>query len=507
MNIFSYQILELRRRVLRGFMRLFGLALSRKKITNFSVFIWIAFTLPAQSDVLAAFNSQETSSLPIGRTFAIEHINIIPMTTADAFLRDVTVVVENMRISSITPSDQVILTADIIRIDGTDKWLMPSLTDMHVHVENERLMELILGRDNIPSGTIDAADIFLPYVAQGVLQILNLGAMSEAIGQRDAIESGRVLGPHMALAAMIDGGKPIWPIGFTRSAATPADGRQAVRDVQAEGYDFIKVYSQLDRLTFNAIIDEAQKHGIRVIGHIPGKRTNMTEKYIRPGFDLVAHAEEFAYQASTIAQSEENINRYVELAKKNNTWLISTLTLNERIAEQMDDISSLARRPELRTLHPLTQNMWLNHNGYANSSPERAAMVDAVVKFNRKLVKAFNDAGIPVIPGSDSVVHGVAPGFSLHDEFEALARAGIPNKDILFADTHLAAQWLGVLTDRGTIEVGKRANLIMLDANPLVNISNTRKIAAVISSGRYYSSAQLDQMMEKLAKRYEAMLK
>jgi imidazolonepropionase-like amidohydrolase len=134
-------------------------------------------------------------------------------------------------------------------------------------------------------------------------------------------------------------------------------------------------------------------------------------------------------------------------------------------------------------------------------------MVDAVVKFNRKLVKAFNDAGIPVIPGSDAVVHGVAPGFSLHDELAALARAGIPNKDILFADTHLAAQWLGVLTDRGTIEVGKRTNLIMLDANPLVNISNTRKIAAVISSGRYYSSAQLDQMMEKLAKRYEAMLK
>ncbi len=134
-------------------------------------------------------------------------------------------------------------------------------------------------------------------------------------------------------------------------------------------------------------------------------------------------------------------------------------------------------------------------------------MVKAVVEFNRKLVKAFAEAGIPVIPGTDSVVPGIVPGFSIHDEFKALAQAGIANKEILFADTYLASRWLGVLEDRGTVEVGKRADLLLLDASPIVDISNTRKIAAVIVSGRYYGRVQLNNRMEAMASRYEAILK
>ncbi len=425
------------------------------------------------------------------------------MTTADAVLRSATVILEHGRIRSIFLSGEASSPAGIRRVDGTGKWLMPSLTDMHAHVENERLMRLLLGRDDISNGEITDADIFLPYVANGVLQILNMGGMSEAIGQRAAIESGRVLGPHMTLAAMIDGGDPIWPIGFTRSAATPADGRQTVRNIQAEGYDVIKTYSGLDQATFEAIVDESRKLGMRVIGHIPGRRADATEQFVRHDFDMVVHAEEFAYQAPDVSLAEENIDRYVALAKQAGTWLTSTLTLDERIAEQMRDFSTLERRPELKYLHPLTRELWIDRNGYKNPTPERAAMVDAVVEFNRKLVKAFVDGGVPVIPGTDSVVPGIAPGFSLHDEFESLSRAGLANDYILFADTNLAAQWLGVLSDRGTVEVGKRADLLLLDANPVADISNTRKIAAVISSGRYFSRSQLDNMMEDLARRYD----
>ena len=466
------------------------------------------FALPViADDVPITSNSDATTPWPLGEALAIEHTNVLPMTTADAVLRGMTVILEDGRIRAIAPTGDVRLPAGIRRVDGTDKWLMPALTDMHVHVENERLMRLLLGRNDISSGAIDESDIFLPYVANGVLQVLNLGGMSEAIGQRAAIDSGRVLGPHMILAAMIDGAEPIWPVGFTRVAATPADGRQTVRDIQAEGYDIIKTYSGLDQATFVAIVDESQKHGMRVVGHIPGRRTDATEQYLREGFDLVVHAEEFAYQAPDVSQAKENIDRYVALAKQSGTGLISTLSLDQRIAEQMKDFSTLVGRPELKYLHPLTQDLWLEQNGYKNPTPERLAMVETVVEFNRQLVKAFVDGGVPVLPGTDSVVPGVAPGFSIHDEFDALHQAGLSSEYILYADTHLAAQWLGVLADRGTVEVGKRADLLLLHANPTIDISNTRNIAAVISNGRYFSRSQLDTMMSDLAQRYADQLK
>jgi imidazolonepropionase-like amidohydrolase len=114
-------------------------------------------------------------------------------------------------------------------------------------------------------------------------------------------------------------------------------------------------------------------------------------------------------------------------------------------------------------------------------------------------VRAFTAAGIPVMTGTDAPVPGVAPGFSLHDEFEALARAGLSNRRILESTTRLPAEWLGTLADRGTVEVGKRADLVLLDANPLEDIRNTRRIVAVVRDGRYLPREELDRMMAALA--------
>jgi imidazolonepropionase-like amidohydrolase len=124
------------------------------------------------------------------------------------------------------------------------------------------------------------------------------------------------------------------------------------------------------------------------------------------------------------------------------------------------------------------------------------------VRFNDALVKAFVDAGVPVFTGTDTTVSGIPAGSSLHDEFEALARAGMSNAAILTATTRQAAEWLGVDQDRGTIEAGKRADLVLLDADPLADVANTRRIAAVITSGRYLPRKTLDAQMQALARRY-----
>lgn len=189
---------------------------------------------------------------------AIEHVTVLSHPTGSTPLEDGTVVIRDGRIAWIGPAREADIPPDTSRVDGTGKWLMPALTDMHVHVENDRMMRLLLGRPDLPDGTIDAADLFTPYVANGVLQIVDMSAMPESLAQRDAVEGGSMLGPHVALAAMVDGSPPIWPEGMTSVAATPEDGRRLVGDIQVQGYDFVKVYANLGLATFTAIIDEAR---------------------------------------------------------------------------------------------------------------------------------------------------------------------------------------------------------------------------------------------------------
>ncbi len=435
---------------------------------------------------------------------AIEHVMVLPMTVDGPVLHDQTVTLQDGRIARIETSAGAKVGEGVRRVDGTGKYLMPSLKDAHIHLENDRILRMFLQNPNIPTGTIRTEDIFLPYVANGVLQVFDLSATAETVGQRDEVESGRVVGPHIALAAMIDGPDPLWPVGMTRVAATPSDGRQAVRDASAEGYEIVKVYSKLDLPTFTAIVDEARKLHMPVVGHIPQRGKGITEKFFQPGFGMVAHAEEFAQQTSVPAEAD--IPHYVEMAKRNGTWLTGTLSLDERLLEETSHPDSLKTRPELRFLTPVVYAMVTEHNPYvAQANAKYVEYLRAIVAFNRKLVQAFAAAGIPVLAGTDTPVPGMVAGFALHDELEAMARYGLSNKRVLEGATRLPAEWLGVAGDRGVVAVGKRADLLLLDADPVADVANTRKIAAVVVGGRFLSHSELDQEMEALDERYARM--
>ncbi|RRA49180.1 amidohydrolase family protein [Acidipila sp. EB88] len=458
-------------------------------------FIPLAFFLVL---VAATVFGQQVAAPP---PLAVEHVTVLPMTADGAVLVDQTVLIRNGRIASIAPSAGTRIDAAVMRVDGTGKFLMPGLADAHVHLENDRLLRLFLQNPAIATGTIHTEDVLLPYVANGVLQVIDLSATSETVGQRDEVESGRVVGPHIAMAAMIDGPDPVWPVGITRVAATPSDGRQAVRDASAEGYEVIKVYSRLDLPTFTAIVDEARRLRMPVVGHIPQRGKHLTAQFFQPGFGMVAHAEEFAQQ--TAVPAEADIPRYVEMAKSNGTWLTGTLSLDERLLEETAHPETLKTRPELHFLTPPLYAMVTEQNPYVQqASPQRLAYLRAIVEFNRKLVPAFAAAHIPVLAGTDTPVPGMVAGFALHDELEAMARYGLSNRQVLEGATRLPAEWLGVAEDRGVVAVGKRADLLLLDANPMENVANTRRIAAVIVGGRLRKRHELDEQMRELAQRY-----
>lgn len=456
--------------------------------------------LVAASLALCGLAAAEPLPGVVAEVLAIEHVTVLPMTSAsEPAVRDATVLIRDGRITSISASGATSLPANAQRIDGSGKWLIPALADCHVHIENDRLARVLLQAPDLPAGTVNAADLWVPYVANGVLQIINMSAMSESVGQRDAVESGRVLGPHVTLAAMVDGSPPIWPVGMTRVAATAADGRQVVRDIKAEGYDLVKVYSQLSPETFAAIVEEANQQGLRVLGHIPARGQRATAQFFGRGFAMAVHAEEFAYQSPTM--SDEDIARYVSIMKNSGAWLTATLTLNERILEQVRAPETLTTRPELRYISMVQRRFSSDRNPYLGRREELTAKMTQVVDFNRRLVRAFAKAGIPIAAGTDSGVPGVAPGFALHDELAALVKAGLTPQQALASATRLPAQWLGTDKDRGTVAVGKRADLVLLDADPLADINNSRRIAAVIASGRYLSRDQLDALLKDVSDR------
>jgi imidazolonepropionase-like amidohydrolase len=433
-------------------------------------------------------------------TIAIERVTLLSMELGSVPIPDTTVLVRDRRIAWIGPSASAPVPAGAVRIDGRGRWLVPGLVDAHVHVENPRLMRLALQEPSIDEGAIADADVLLPFIAHGVTQVGNLAAMSESIGQRRAVETGAILGPHLMLAAMVDGDPPIWYPGFTRVASTPEDGRQVVRDELAEGYDMVKVYSRLSLETFSAILEEAQLHGAKVVGHIPGRNTPI-DPYFQPGYSMIAHAEELGFRAADSSDAE--VARMVALAKQHGTGLMSTLTVDHRILEQTLDPSTLHTRSEIATVHPLVRRFWYERNPYVGrNSPERIAQLQQVIAFNDKVVRAFVAAGLPVLAATDALVPGVVAGPALHDELAALVAAGLTPYQALDAATRAPTAWMGVANDRGTITTGKRADLLLLDADPLADIANTRRIAGVIASGRWLPRADLDGRLAELAARY-----
>lgn len=460
------------------------------RVTRFSCLIIAAIFSPGGAE---AKRPSEPPGAPA--LIAIEHVTVVPMTEGGSILGDATVVVRDGRIVSLNgPAPR-----GARKINGKGKWLVPGLMDMHVHLPSDDYYPFYQGdASKPPMVDFDTQDTMTPYVANGVTQIMNMDARAANIGQRNAIEQGKVIGPHMALAALIDGSRQ-----DGRVAITPSDGRQAVRDAKAEGYGFIKLYWRLDIDTFTAINDEARKQGMKVLGHIPQAFEGRLERAFVPGFGMVAHAEEYSKHSD--AFSDADAERFAQLAKKNGTALTGTLTTMRWISSQARSLDELKALSTLKYVHPVVLFTWIEGNSYnKNSSPRRVAYFERMVDFHRRLVRAFKAAGVPVVAGTDALNPGCVPGFSLHEELGELVKAGLTNEEALAAATRIPAAWLGVLDDRGTVEVGKRADLVLLDADPLSDIANTRKIAGVMLSGRWLDRKTLDAMLADVARHNEA---
>lgn len=432
----------------------------------------------------AAWQGSEESCL------AIENVTLLSLASGAVPQAGMSVVISGERIAAIAPTAATTRPEGCAVVDGRGKWLLPGLADMHIHFLSFPIPEL----------PITPEQMLTPYLANGVLQALDMAASPESNIIRDAIATGEYPAPFLATAAMIDGVPAMRP--GAREIATPEEAEGVVRQLAAEGFDFVKVYSRLDVPVFVAVLAAAEEAGMRVIGHLPGMRKHAVEEVLLPGFAMIAHAEELSFLAKD--KSDAEIANFVELMQENNTAITSTLYLDEQILAQTIDPAILAETEGLPYVHPVELMLWFEQNSYRDlKSPERIAMLEALTEFNLRLVGELAKAGVPVLAGTDaSFIPGLAPGFALHHELAALVRAGLSPRQALEAATVVPADWLGVLEDRGTVEAGKRANLLLLDADPLADIRNTRQIAAVVIDGQLFDRQQLDLKLANLDQVY-----
>lgn len=420
----------------------------------------------------------------------IKNVTVITMDSSNTIINNASIVIEGNRIHAING----IIPQKATIIDGTGKWLIPGLIDMHVHIPTD-------GGPFGPKLPTQGATLFMDiqnymtlYNANGVTTIFDLGSRAEHFGQRNEIGKGQVVGPRMALAAMIDGGK-----GQGRRANNAEDGRQAVRIAKADGYEFIKVYSELNIETFNAIIDEANKQGLKTIGHIPEAFQGKLKNAFVPHFGMIAHAEELAKHA--VKFNEIEAKEMAEMLKKNDTWLCPTLITMEWILKQVRSLDDTKALPTLKYVHPLLQSKWLTANKYNSwSDAETIVKFENMVKFNNYLVKACKQLGVPIVAGTDAGTSSVVPGFTMHDELELFVAAGLTPQEALASATRLSANWLGIESMVGTIEKDKLADMILLEANPFDNIKNTRTISGVFINGKYIDKQKIDTALSELAK-------
>lgn len=428
------------------------------------------------------------------KPLVFEHVTVIDATGAPA-QPDMTVVVADGRIAALGKAGTVALPKDAEVVDATGKFLIPGLWDMHAHL---------------------AGAEFLPLcVANGVTGVRDMHAFLPALVfyWRQQTAAGKMLGPHIVAAgALVDGPKPRWPAAVI--ATNEQEGREAVRSLKQRGADFIKVYDKLPRPAYFAIADEAKKHGLPFAGHVPvavsvveasdaGQKSieHLTGVLLACAADEADLRKEFSEQWNVRLQvkalagyREDKAQALFARFVKNGTWHCPTLTVLRALAF-LDDKEFTADE-RVKYITPYLRNMLYPKGTIA--SPEEFADRKKVFRKYLAVVGAMRKAGVALLAGTDTPNPYCFPGFSLHDELGLLVQAGLTPMEALQAATRNPAQYLGRSKELGTVEAGKIADLVLLDANPLADIGNTRRVAAVVVGGKLLRRAALRAMLEKV---------
>jgi imidazolonepropionase-like amidohydrolase len=411
-------------------------------------------------------NLESPAAAPI---LAITDVTVIDVASG-ARRAGMTVLVKDGRIDSVGPARAVPRGA--LRIAGKGRFLIPGLWDMHSHHQAS-------GSDSLPL-----------FLANGVVGTRDMGSdLDFILPLRDRIARGEVAGPAIVAAGpILDAAPADWP--YRRRVANAEEARTAVRALAKSGVDFIKVHDQTPRDAFFAIRDEAALLGLPFAGHVPAAVT--IEEAAASGMASIEHlANNRLFLECSDGQSYDPAKcrpLFGRLAAAP-VWQTPTLAFFQSIP----DTFSGKPPPNVDFASPSLRAMWAKNMGASKLSAEVLAYLRSANLGALAAMRDMRSAGVPFLAGCDAMV----PGFCLHDEMEWMTRAGLSPLEALRTATLNPARFLGREAVQGNIAPGMAADLVILDADPLADIGNTRRIAAVIVRGRAIGRAELANILAR----------
>jgi imidazolonepropionase-like amidohydrolase len=444
---------------------------------------------------------------PADRVTAFVDVNVIPL-DRDRVAERQTVVVRGEKIVAVGPAATTQVPAGATRIDARGKYLMPGLAEMHAHV---------IGGGN-PNHEQLNRDIMFLYVANGITSIRAMLGAPNQIPLREQLRRGEILGPTMYVSA---------PSLNGNSAPNPDTAAKLVRAHKAAGYDFLKIHPGLSRESYDAIVRTANEVGLTWAGHVPaavGLRHALASR--QSTVDHLDGVLEAATPDSIYARlatpgavpfaqfiNSVDPSRFPAIAnemKAVNAWNVPTMLIWENLFTQSETPEQMNARDEMKYASPQARAAYISqkNNGLtqqrnAGLTPELAARYIAL---RRQALKAVADAGAPLLMGTDSPQMFMVPGFALHRELGIISAAGVTPYQIYESGAKNVARY--VATDLkqdgsfGTVTVGNRADLVLLDANPLQSVANLTRRAGVMVKGRWVSAADIEKGLADIAAKY-----
>lgn len=475
-----------------------------------SYVVWVCKTLLISILALPLIQAQQSSE----PSLAITNVTVIDP-SASGILKNMTVLIADGKIQSISAATKTKVPESATVLDGSNRYLIPGLWDMHVHTSNPK-------RE------------FPMFVANGVLGVRNMhGRMENVLKWRTQTADGTLVGPRLKIAGtLVDG-----PSTTSRTAIVvnnETEAKEAVSRLRKAQVDFIKAYDGLSRAAYFALASESKRVGIPFVGHVPWdvrdiEAVRAGQKSIEHGAALMAGSlaedavirsravplaieeamrtkSHFTAVTDAIARSGNAILDSYDQAKaraafrefaRRGTYLTPTL-VTLRSVTFIDDLSKQPD-PLIRYSPKWQQNAWRPEAGIvtANRTPSYIAYRKREYSAIEKALVLARKEGVSILAGTDVGAPYTHAGFSLHDELVWLVRAGLTPREALQSATTNAADFFGLERGPGTIKPGSEASLVLLDANPLEDIANVKRIHAVLLKGRLLRRDRLDEMLKE----------
>ncbi len=406
-------------------------------------------------------------------TVAVVDVSVVPMDSAHV-LSHQTVVVANARIVALGDKASVAIPRSAQQIDGRGKFLLPALSDMHVH--------------------LSTSEEFPLYVGNGVLTVRDLNGSPETLAWRDSIARRLIVGPRLFVSGPMIAGPDIpWRNKVVPRTAAEADS-EVVRQ-RGAGYDQIKIYDGISAEVFAGAMAAAKRVGMRSSGHIP--RAVGFDGVLASGMGGLEHLDKTVAATMGHQLDTTKVPDIVEKIRRAGVYVTPTLESMVQLSlVATGRYDSLMNRPEAKGAPGPLREFWTGVTSRlkGNRTPDPTYRYNAYADMQLRLAGALAAAGVPLLSGTDLPNVVLVPGVSLHRELSVMREAGLTPYQVLETSTRRPAEFFGESADWGTVAVGKRANLLLVSANPLDDLATLSAPDAVLLGDRVFDRATLAAM-------------